>query len=437
MMKTRHSVLRAVADGQSQGLVQFTEIYRDLLVEYLMAMQIAREEAADVAHDFLMDKVIACRDGASIVDRYQEARRKALEESREAPRFGRYLSVSLKHYYFDRRRQQKRDPHTYVELTPDAVPSPGEESDLAAPSGIDLAFAHRFVEELLRRVERECEEKRQEPVWGILERQLVRPALTGASPAQYAELVCEFNLKTPKQACNLLQTGIRKIQRTLQEMTREHAAFEGMGLDVAMDQYAEVQIDDICQVLMRYGVGLSPVAVEANVSASEGCSSIGIRRLLRTTSSHEVWSTDDLRQMWNQLLAIPLQSYLDGTDDLILSQGSSGGEQTLLNYLTLDEPSLSMLTAIKKFGRLVVRQPSRKDVQREPEDGMDLPPQIGFVLYVMSMAVAKLKCHTMISKDGPAKLEQRLRVVIGTSWIDERTRKLAWECVAAVAEGSS
>src|SRR5439155_117122 len=76
--------------------------------------------------------------------------------------------------------------------------------------------------EALQRMERGCNASENRHIWRIFQTRIIQPALEGAEPMAYDNLVQEFGLKSPSQATNALATGKRMFARHLRSVIAEY-----------------------------------------------------------------------------------------------------------------------------------------------------------------------------------------------------------------------
>ena len=91
----------------------------------------------------------------------------------------------------------------------------------------NVAWAREFIQEALRRMERECAQSNRADIWTIFRGRVLRPAFEGQAPVEYVELVNQLGLATPLAACQLLTTAKRMFGRSLQSVALEYAGEAG------------------------------------------------------------------------------------------------------------------------------------------------------------------------------------------------------------------
>jgi hypothetical protein len=71
-------------------------------------------------------------------------------------------------------------------------------------------------------MQRECESTERDDVWGVFEARVIGPCIRCEKPMPYQELVERYNLATPRQASNVLNTGKRLFARILRAVVCEY-----------------------------------------------------------------------------------------------------------------------------------------------------------------------------------------------------------------------
>ena len=143
-------------------------------------------------------------------------------------RFRNLLLGSLNHYIANQSRDErraKRYPGSGRLMALDeAPPIP---SDAAQPSDVfDVAWAQEAIGEALRRMESACRDRNRLELWSLFRARVVLPAIEGAEPVPYQELVRQYAFHTPAQATNALVTAKRMFVRLLREVIAEYAQSE-------------------------------------------------------------------------------------------------------------------------------------------------------------------------------------------------------------------
>ncbi|MBU1909604.1 MAG: hypothetical protein KJ726_06135 [Verrucomicrobia bacterium] len=203
------------ATAQEAALDELLRAYCPVLRHYLVRiMRLRPEQAEDLVQDFVARRILEQR----LLDRADRSR-------------GRFRSFLLKCFMnfvrseLRKQRAAKRGP------PPSQVVSLEEHAGhIANPRSsrkdFDALWARQVLGTALERMQRECEAKGREDVWGIFQRRILDPVFSNEPPCAYEELVADFHLKSPAQASNLLITAKRSFQRSLEETIRETVADE-------------------------------------------------------------------------------------------------------------------------------------------------------------------------------------------------------------------
>jgi hypothetical protein len=135
---------------------------------------------------------------------------------RQRGRFRTLLLTSLDNFA----RSQWTDRRQNVSL--------GEDHDIcdndpAPGDSFDVPWARQVLQESLRRMQAECRQNGRIDMWDIFEARIVAPALEGAPPVEYDQLIIRHKLQSPMQASNLLVSAKRSFERTLRAVISEYA----------------------------------------------------------------------------------------------------------------------------------------------------------------------------------------------------------------------
>jgi RNA polymerase sigma-70 factor (ECF subfamily) len=235
--QTNWSVVRRAAHPSQvwgeEALAALLGRYRPALKAHLMfARKLGPEQAEDLLHDFIADKIL---------------HRSLLAESDPSRgRFRTYLLTALDRYAVSAHRRevaQKRAPAGgFVALEDFDVPAAS-----AGPSSAgDVEWARQVIAEALRRAQAECETTGRADFWGMFEVRVVGPLLRGEPPPAYEELVARFGFQSPLQASNALTTAKRIFTRALHAVVAEYAE---------SDEAVEEELRELRAILSRAGGG--------------------------------------------------------------------------------------------------------------------------------------------------------------------------------------
>ncbi len=172
-------------------------------------------------------------------------------------RFRDFLKRSLVHFVQDRHR--KKDANKFAlpleELTQEPpAPTP-------ASTAFDLDWTKALLAEALQRMEADCRQPgRDQPqrshTWEIFRIRLLSPMLENLEPWPYEQVVERFNLRSPAEAFNTLNTAKRMFRRHLFEVV---SAYEG-------DARAAGELEDL-RVLLAALAGEKAQSARAAKSA--------------------------------------------------------------------------------------------------------------------------------------------------------------------------
>lgn len=215
-------VNRAANDADKdtrQACGELLELYWPALVAHLVyAWRIPREQAADVLHDFVADKVLE--------------RELLASADRERGKFRTFILTSLDHFIISKFRKEqtaRRSPGPDAILSLEAISDQLEEKTGATPVStiFDLAWIRKIIEETLRRVEVDCKSSRRAHYWALFEDRVINPILHGDTPSPYTQIVGQLGFSSPFQAANALVTVKRMFERTFRRVIQEYVEDAG------------------------------------------------------------------------------------------------------------------------------------------------------------------------------------------------------------------
>jgi DNA-directed RNA polymerase specialized sigma24 family protein len=234
-----HAGRVARAAGRREALRVLLERYLPAMrAHLLLQMRLDPDRAADLLQGFVSDRVIE----ANLVAGADRCRGK----------FRTFLLTALRRHVIDRAREEaarKRAPAggAVVSLDEATESAPG---GAAAPDPFDVAWAREVVAESVRRMRAECERAGRGDLWELFRARVLDPALGGAEPVDYEQLVARFGFRSPSQAFNALVTAKRMFVRVLRGVVGEYA---GGG------QTADEEIVELRAVLARAGAAGGPL----------------------------------------------------------------------------------------------------------------------------------------------------------------------------------
>ena len=216
-----------IFSAHDQDPVRRREALGELLRLYLPALRahllyrrnIERHRAEDLLQGFVADQIFE-RDLLAKADAARG-------------RFRSFLLRSLENYVINERQREARRREVALEL---------DTAEGAASDVFEVQWARQLLQETLRRMREECENKGQPALWGIFECRVVGPTLTGSPPPAYSSLVERFGFRSAEQASNALVTAKRQFERTLGAVIAETEC-------ITSDKDIEAAIADLCRIL--------------------------------------------------------------------------------------------------------------------------------------------------------------------------------------------
>jgi DNA-directed RNA polymerase specialized sigma24 family protein len=198
--------------GLPDALARLLTLYRRAMVTHLVIRQNWQPaDAEDIVHNFVMDKILTQNFVAAA--------------NRKAGRFRNFLLTSLDNYARERRRAaaaQKRRPDAASRFDEDFdAPVRGAPAD-----PFHIEWARDLVACCVQRMEAECAASNRRRIFEVFRGRLLEPAVRGATPLPYGEMVERFGFGDPMQAANALITAKRMFERHLRAAIREYAATE-------------------------------------------------------------------------------------------------------------------------------------------------------------------------------------------------------------------
>ena len=194
---TRSAAIDAVLRTYRPGLLRF-------LIE---ARRLPRDAADDLLQDFITEKILTKH-----LLRFAD---------RNRGKFRNFLLISLNHFVTSRMRRQKMKT---VDLDhADGVAADPEEGLQC----FEREWVNQVIRSALTLMQTECMKQRRPDLWEIFRLRVAEPALHGAEPADYANLIARFNLSSPRQAINLLASSKRVFTRHLRAAIGQYVPADG------------------------------------------------------------------------------------------------------------------------------------------------------------------------------------------------------------------
>jgi hypothetical protein len=203
-------------DNGEAALDAFLRGYHGPLCHYLAGRYgLPIDRAEDYVQGFVADKIM--RQGfLARVDRGKTRR------------FRHFLLRSFQNYVASALRSEqtlKESPHSANAVPLHSLAELPDDRD-RGERDFDLEWARQILSATLRTMREECRGKDHEQVWKVFEKRLLNPALEGAEPVGYEQLVAECDLATPAQAMNALVTAKRAFRRHLRRAVAATVADE-------------------------------------------------------------------------------------------------------------------------------------------------------------------------------------------------------------------
>jgi DNA-directed RNA polymerase specialized sigma24 family protein len=214
---TRWSLVgRAAGAG---GDMRVRAAVNELVVRYLPALRahlvltrrLSPDDADDLLQNFMASKVLE----QNLFSRADEAQGK----------FRTFLLAALGNYLIDHVRAAQAKKRS---VGKDAMQIDEQRSEVIDPrvdqpsAAFDAAWARQVLDRATHLMRQQCEAEGRADVWGVFQSRVLLPALEGAEPAAYDELVKQFELASPDQASNVLVTGKRMFARCLRDAVAEY-----------------------------------------------------------------------------------------------------------------------------------------------------------------------------------------------------------------------
>ena len=210
----------APADGGGgdtrEALGHLLTLYLPALRAHLVSRRISAQNVDDLLQGFVAEKVIE-RNFLAVADPARG-------------QFRAFLATALDNFAKNQFRHDgahKRAPSNGKVLAWDAQAGldpavPGVE----AADPFDIVWARQALSEAVRRTREKCLADGRADLWGVLEVRVLAPALDGAEPLPYGEMVRRFGYATPKQAANALVTAKRRLELELRATLAEYLTNE-------------------------------------------------------------------------------------------------------------------------------------------------------------------------------------------------------------------
>lgn len=324
--------------------------------------------ADDLVQGFVADKILA----QNLLGRVD----------RDRGRLRSVLVKVLQHYAIDalrRRRTESRRVDALAQLEADREP----DSDVFAAE-----WAREILERALESARSEALAKRRPEEWELLDARIVQPALCGAEPPAYEDLVARFGFRDIKQAENALVTAKRRLRRAVEQTIREYAAPDEV----------EDEISDLIRALGRTPLDASSAPGQAGTRALpwstenrrlEASDPGTIGNLLQASRDESTWNARDLRNFFDRAMC---ERWPD--------------ERTASGVLSAQRPSVAELIEVKRW--------TQAQSQREPRV---YPRVVLQAIGDQATALALITSGQLISRTSRGDLAERLGKSSSHPWM--------------------
>ncbi|MGA2254223.1 MAG: hypothetical protein ABSG53_06130 [Thermoguttaceae bacterium] len=327
--------------------------------------------------------------------------------------FRSFLLRSLENYVINERLREAGRREVALEQEP---------AEAATCNVFEVEWARQLLQETLRRMREGCENKGQPSLWGLFERRVVGPTLTGIPAPSYNLLVQQFGFRSAEQASNALVTAKRQFERTLGAVIAETEC-------ITREKDIEAEIADLCKVLNSAG----PLAVECdralvagpqgqeqeNIPAVDESNPVELASLLSVRGTPEGnWQPTELGDMLRDCLAAPASEYFGSLGQSAEFAADSPSECAAVD-MTLGElfqcagPPLGLLIAVKQGARRLMSP-----------GASDMPSEIHRLIYFASIAAAMVRHGERISKSSPQVLRGAWQWLAAESYAGESLQAL-------------
>ncbi len=233
------SMIRGAAQSSPEARrQQFDRLIRQYgppLECYLMQYgRVPPDQAEDLVHEFLIARLLKPTPQDNLVSRFLQSQQKSPHR-----RFRDYLRRSLLNFLRDQQRRPSLKTTGFDHLE-NFVPH--DEAARPPDEEYSVEWASNLLRLAINAMRRECEEKGQLDVWDVFDLRVLKPARTGQPAVSFEELCSGGRFGTPRQAVNLLQTAIRKLNRLMRQMIVDYTPGLGETQDAAVEEeFREVQ----------------------------------------------------------------------------------------------------------------------------------------------------------------------------------------------------
>jgi len=141
-------------------------------------------------------------------------------------RFRTYLLHAVNNFLIDQiraERAQKRSAGDVHSLAAPDGPDADPADDAPTPAdAFDATWARQVIDQAAALMRDQCARDDRADIWEVFAGRVLSPALDGAAPVPYEQLVARFDYATPEQASNVLMTAKRTFQRALRQVVADY-----------------------------------------------------------------------------------------------------------------------------------------------------------------------------------------------------------------------
>lgn len=401
---TMMSVLYGVAgqddDVRRAYLERFCEAYTEPLVKFLVATKrVSDDDAMEVVQDFWLAKVIEPSPEQNLITKYLAAR-----HSKENSSFRRYLSKSLTFHFINRFNSAgARRDRANVAL--DQLEGWEPEFDASEQVEFDAVWSNHLLDQVLAQVHSECQANGHAEKWSVFLELVLRPGMRGISPPSYAELASKLNIDSPKAVGNAWMTVKRMTQRNFVTAVQQY--LPSLATDESLAD-AERETREILFGLAARG-GLRIKLNESVGKVESSCESASIE-LSKFPAEKLYRNNADLRAAWESAVATKACT-------LFGEPVQHDGDPTLEEWLQSEKPSLCSLDRVRQISKK-----HGKQSEQELSDHHCFPLETWALIYLLVLAIAKLKLDKDLSQTKTPQLKTRMEPFLSAEWVDEQSR---------------
>ncbi|MHC4241663.1 MAG: RNA polymerase sigma factor [Planctomycetota bacterium] len=184
---------------------------------YLRRKRYNNEQAKDLTQGFFQEVVL----GQHLIEKADAAK----------GRFRSLLLIALNRYLGDVRERetaQKRMPKGHF-VSIDRVEPPEIPQSIARSTPectFDYSWISTLLEQVLEKVERECQEDGKDVHWSIFCERVLYPIMDRGNPPSLKEIAAQYGISDESKASNMIVTVKRRLQVALKQHLRESVTSE-------------------------------------------------------------------------------------------------------------------------------------------------------------------------------------------------------------------